>query len=190
MKAELKKSEIAGLGAFACEAYDEGDVVLIIDDSRVVNDSHPLDPDKGEEIDHCDWLGDTVVLMQSPERYINHSCSPNTFVQTRDGLRHVIALRKISEGEELTYDYRINGIGEDYWSCGCHSAACGGRICADFFKLSLAEQLEYFPLLDTWFLELYAAKLEGLRKLRGEQAPFDKLRASRAGRVSKGSRVK
>jgi hypothetical protein len=69
---------------------------LRIDDSRVVTDEHPLDERRGEYARHCDYLaGGKVVLMQPPERYINHSCDPNTFVRTVDGGRYVLARRDI-----------------------------------------------------------------------------------------------
>ena len=41
--------------------------------------------------------GGKVVLMQPPERYINHSCDPNSFVKTIDGVRHVLALLDIAD---------------------------------------------------------------------------------------------
>jgi hypothetical protein len=55
------------------------------------------------------WLptcGTNVVYLNS---YLNHSTSPN--LRTRDGFTF-IALRKISEGEELTADYRTYGAND------------------------------------------------------------------------------
>ena len=52
------------------------------------------------------WLptcGTNVVYLNS---YLNHSTAPN--LRTRDGFTF-IALRKISEGEELTADYHTYG---------------------------------------------------------------------------------
>ena len=89
--------------------------------------------------------------MQAPERYINHCCRPNTFVQTRDGLRHVIALRPIAAGEEITYDYCVNGYGDTIWTCDCRDPQCRRTMHSDFFHLPLDLQLEYLPLLDEWF---------------------------------------
>jgi hypothetical protein len=103
-------SPIHGTGVFSSVQVSPGEVVLKIDDSRVVTDAEPLDPAKGECEHHCDYLaGGKVVLMQAPERFINHSCNPNTYVRTIAGDRCVIALRAIRPGEEITYDYSING---------------------------------------------------------------------------------
>ena len=45
--------------------------------------------------------------MQIPERYINHSCDPNTYVKTINGVREVIALRPIAPGEDMTLRFVI-----------------------------------------------------------------------------------
>ena len=60
-------------------------------------------------------------------RYINHSCSPNSYIRRFN--RHVefYALRQISPGEEITSDY-----GETHHNgtlkCRCQSENCKGRI--------------------------------------------------------------
>lgn len=60
-------------------------------------------------------------------RYVNHSCSPNTYMRIAWGRVEFYALRRIRPGEELTCDY-----GETHHDgalrCGCGSAACRGRI--------------------------------------------------------------
>lgn len=76
-------------------------------------------------------------------RFINHSCSPNlckvhVFTHQRDPLiTHValFALRDISPGEELAYDYeylvgsKANGDGEEVVvTCHCGSSNCRGRL--------------------------------------------------------------
>jgi len=145
----VSKSEINGLGVFATVDIAPGDTVLAIDDSRVVDADHPVLP---EERRHCDYLeGGKTVLMQIPECYINHSCRPNVFVRTLSGVRHVLALRPITAGEEITYDYCINGYGDTVWRCNCGAAGCRHIIHSDFFHLPLEVQKEYLPLLDEWF---------------------------------------
>jgi hypothetical protein len=89
--------------------------------------------------------------MQPPERYINHSCDPNTYVKTVKGKRLVIARREIAAGEEITYDYSINSSGNTIWLCGCGAARCRREIHSDFFHLPIEFQREYRPLLDDWF---------------------------------------
>ena len=43
--------------------------------------------------------------MPEPERYINHSCEPSTYIVTIEGGRRVLAYRRVEVGDEVTYDY-------------------------------------------------------------------------------------
>ena len=164
---EVRESAINGLGVFAVTPFSGGQAVLTIDDSRVVDEAHPLRP--GDDARHCDYLAaGKVVLMQYPERHINHSCDPNTYVRTVGGQRLVMALRDIAAGAEIPYDYCINGSGDTVWTCHCGAARCRSAIHSDFFHLPLAVQREYLPFLDTWFRE--ERKLEIERLLRSARA--------------------
>ena len=42
-------------------------------------------------------------------RFINHSCTPNCYVQIVDGTIWIRASRTIRKGEELSYDYNTSG---------------------------------------------------------------------------------
>ena len=148
---------------FAGAFIPRGAPVLKIDDSRIVTDDNPLDESKGEYERHCDYLaGGTLTLMQPPERYINHSCNPNTFVKSLYGIRHIFALRDIPAGAEITYDYCINGSGDTVWECRCGSARCRQRIHSDFFHLPHDLQLEYLTLLDDWYLQEHKDEVQQL----------------------------
>lgn len=159
------ESKIHGIGLFATRYFSEGEIILPIDDSRVVDEEHPLRSELGEHQDHCDYLaGDLVVLMRSPEVYINSSCDPNTYVKTINGIRHVVARRLIASGEEITYDYLINFHGGVVWDCHCQSSRCRGFVASSFFDLPLELQLEYLPLLEEWFIAEHRAKVKALRR--------------------------
>ena len=107
------ESSIHGTGVFSSAHLMPGEIILKIDDSRVVTDAEPLDRAKDEFDYHCDYLASgKAVLMQFPERFINHRCEPNTFIRTIAGDRYVVALREIHLGDEITYDYCVNGDGE------------------------------------------------------------------------------
>jgi uncharacterized protein len=157
----IHESSIEGSGVFAVRLFRKGEPVLAIDDSRTVNDHAPLQP--GEEERHCDYLEcGRVVLMQPPERYINHSCDPNTYVKTVNGKRFVIARRDIAAGEEITYDYSINSDGDTVWLCRCDAGRCRREIHSDFFHLPIEFQREYLPLLDDWFRKERAKDIDHL----------------------------
>jgi GNAT superfamily N-acetyltransferase len=147
------RSGIAGLGVFAARPFAIGETILILDDSRIVDSDHPLDEAAGELPAHRDFLANgRVVLMPSPERYINSSCDPNSYVVTREDGRHVVALAPIQQGDEVTYDYLINCHGGVVWQCHCGAAACRGTIPGSFFDQSPSEQWRLWPRLDRWFV--------------------------------------
>jgi hypothetical protein len=142
-------------------SFRQGETILVIDDSRVVDDLHPLA--SNEEKRHCDYLeGGKVILMQPPERHINHSCDPNTYVKTINGERMVLARRNIAKEEEITYDYCINGDGDTVWYCHCGASRCRHQIHSDFFHLPVEVQQEYLPLLDDWFRKERATEVARL----------------------------
>ena len=149
--AEVQPSPIHGKGVFARRPFRAGQLVLPIDDSRVVTDESPLDATRGEFEYHQDYLDERVVLMQEPERYINHGCEPNTYIKTINGVRWVVAYRNIAAGDEITYDYCINSYGNKEWECGCGHPRCRKVHHTDFFKLPREKLAEYLPLLDAWF---------------------------------------
>ena len=157
----VKKSVMHGTGVFAHRDFAKGETILQIDDTHIVTDENALSE---EDKNHCDYLVDKMVLMQSPEVYINHSCEPNTYTKTINGLRYVLAMRDIKNGEEITYDYVVNGYYEGANPpCNCGSKRCRGNINTDFFKLPLNLQKEYLPYLDEWFVEQFKDKISDIK---------------------------
>lgn len=157
-------SEIHGVGVFAARDFAEGEVILPIDDSRIVDAEHPLRPELGEFDFHCDYLAaGKTVLMRSPERHINSCCDPNAYAKTIDGIRHVVARKPIETGEEITCDYIIDCHGGIVWQCNCGSSRCRRTIVSSFFELPIALQLEYLPLLNEWFIEEHRERVESIR---------------------------
>jgi uncharacterized protein len=170
----VKNSKIHGLGVFAARDFFAGEIVLPIDDSRIVDEAHPLRADLGEYEYHCDYLaGGTVVLMKSPERHVNSGCDPSAFVKTIDRKRYVVARRNIRAGEEITCDYIIDCHGGIVWQCSCGSPKCRGTIVSSFFELPVELQLEYLPLLNPWFVEEHREKIERLKSKQKSGKDFD-----------------
>ena len=158
------ESPIHGTGVFSLDRFSPGQVVLRIDDSRVVTDAEPLDPERGE-FDRCDTLaGGVVVLMRHPERSINHRCDPNTYIRTIAGDRYVVALRGIRPGDEITCDYCINGDGDTAWTCSCNSPACRKHLLSGYFHLPEDVQARYLALLDDWFVAEHRDEVDALKR--------------------------
>jgi hypothetical protein len=163
MKAvEVRKSQIQGTGVYALKDFDIGEVVLDIDDSDIVTDPSKLSAEDNEF--NCDYLDNgKIILMKDPERSINHSCDPSTYVKTIDGIRKVIAKKKINVGDEVTYDYAINGENAGTFPCHCGSKKCRKIYVGNFFKLPRELQIEYLPFLDDWFKNRHKTELDKLK---------------------------
>jgi SET domain-containing protein len=162
----VKKSRISGKGVFSSKNFREGDFIFEIDDSYVVSDPSRLTKEQHEF--ELDYLADgKIVIMQVPEKYMNHSCDPNSYMKTVNGIRKVFAMRDIQKGEEIVGDYSINGHNEGTFKCRCGSKNCRLVYQGNFFKLPKALQKKYLPYLDDWFVEQF--KDEIVRLWRSER---------------------
>lgn len=61
--------------------------------------------------------------------FANHSCNPNCRIYVALPLIHLVALRDIAVGEEITYDYGVT-MYDDPWTmkCNCGESNCRGLI--------------------------------------------------------------
>ena len=120
---EVRESGIQGRGLYALREFNAGDLVLRWDLSHTIPNeqvasltdaerrfTHPLDDKR-------------ILIVQPPERFVNHNCRNNT--EVRDFCD--IALRRIEVGEEITSDYGSDGSGVRF-DCLCGSDNCRGRI--------------------------------------------------------------
>ena len=157
----IKKSKIQGKGVFTNKGFVAGEEILKIDDSHAVKSKDELTDFQNKY--EADWLLKKIVIMQPPERYINHSCDPNSYIKTINGVRRVVAMRPIGKGEEILYDYVINGYYDSAMKCNCGSKNCRKILNCNFFKLEKSIQQKYLPYLDTWFKSAFAKKLKLLQ---------------------------
>jgi uncharacterized protein len=68
--------------------------------------------------------GSTVIDGHGTAMFINHSCDPNCEAEEQDGRVWIVALRRISAGEELTYDYNLYDGDDDGALCNCGAKNC------------------------------------------------------------------
>lgn len=67
-----------------------------------------------------------------PPDYVNHCCDPNAGLSGQIAL---VAMRDITPGEEITYDYAMSdGSSYDEFACGCGAADCRGRVTGEDWK--------------------------------------------------------
>ncbi len=132
---KVVRSAIHGYGVVATRPFVKGDM-LLQGEGVLYRDE--------DEFDDTYCLVFEGDILQPPvhelvyydltcqTRWINHSCDPNTEVDTRwdTTLAHPVAwwvaTRDIKVGEELTYDYAFTA--EVAEPCGCGAASCRGLI--------------------------------------------------------------
>jgi len=122
----VKKSKIEGKGIFADRDFKMGEIVVRWDIS------HQLTPEEVKKLPetekrYVDYFKGKHILMQSPAKYVNHSCDANTYADNFCD----IAKRDIKKGEEITANYsETTGINE-FMKCRCGSKNCRRVIRAD-----------------------------------------------------------
>ncbi|MBV8470960.1 MAG: SET domain-containing protein-lysine N-methyltransferase [Burkholderiaceae bacterium] len=127
---QVGPSAIDGLGVFAQEAIParrkigemRGEIISVAEARRRA---------KGQARVHLVEISARTAVDASQTtgalRYINHSCAPNTSLQTRQGRAEFFALRDIVAGEELTANYGISHH-DGRLRCHCGAPQCRGRL--------------------------------------------------------------
>jgi SET domain-containing protein len=109
----VKKSPLHGKGVFAARDFKKGELILKWNLSNILTKKQMEKLSKKEK-DHVDKYGKKYILHGTPERFVNHSCKPNT-QPSRLG---DVAIRKIKKGEEITSDYTQSGMPVTF-NCRC-----------------------------------------------------------------------
>jgi hypothetical protein len=127
----VHSSAIAGRGTFAVRDLSRGTVLLVMGGHVVsLQEEAALPPeiqDAGLQI-----APDLVLTPMSSElagsiNHVNHCCDPNAGFQ---GQMFLVAMRDITKGEEITFDYAMCLGGDIPYQlqCDCGAARCRGQI--------------------------------------------------------------
>jgi SET domain-containing protein len=99
MDVRVKKSKIEGRGVFAARDFKKDEIVLTWHPKSLTKFEFDNLSDSESRYRHKE--GDSYSIMQPPERYVNHSCDPNTKPNDSSD----IAIRDIEQDEDVTSDY-------------------------------------------------------------------------------------
>jgi hypothetical protein len=112
---------------FAAHAFSEGETLLRFAGRRV----RGTPPEATGRQDRYVQIGPDEYLGPSGrvDDLINHSCDPNTGLRFDAVGIHLVALRPIEPGEEVTWDYSTTLSGS-HWRmpCDCRAPSCRGLI--------------------------------------------------------------
>ncbi len=143
----VKKSATEGKGVFAAQDFKKGEVVLKWDTSHKYSRQELKKLSKDDQ-NHMNCIGKGIyILMQTPEKFVNHSCEPNTYVKNQQD----IAICNIKKGEEITSDYSLNGIDDWKLNCNCGMKKCRKIVYGDFRKLDAKTRKRLTPYLEDWY---------------------------------------
>ncbi|MCA9351863.1 SET domain-containing protein-lysine N-methyltransferase [Patescibacteria group bacterium] len=119
----VQKSKIHSNGVFAKQHFNKGDTVLRWDTTKTISESTYRSLTENEKR-YVEKVGVDYIVMQAPEKFVNHSCEPNLISRNYSD----IALRDIEVGEELTINY-LDTIPEGVsFTCNCQSENCIGNL--------------------------------------------------------------
>lgn len=146
-----KKSEISGKGIYTSGNLKKDQLVDILE-GRCFEWEYKEPRDR---IIGANWIGAGKNLWIDPEfpfSHINHSCNPNLGLKN---IREFYALRDISAGEELTFDY---AIAEEVLSwqldCNCLNENCR-KLISGIQVLPLETYNRYLPYIPEYFQKIY-----------------------------------
>lgn len=138
---EVRDSGIQGRGVYATEDIPKSTWIVEYVGERISHEEADMRYDDAAMRRHHTFLftvDDKIcidaVVGGNDSRYINHSCEPNCEAVLYRKKIHIVALRDIARGEELTYDYGYKLDDESMeearrrYPCRCGAPNCRGTI--------------------------------------------------------------
>ena len=126
---QVKKSQIDGLGAFALNVIPPHKNLGNLGGEIITKKEARKRVAKTKRITMVEFDDGTALdgsINPNDLRYINHSCSPNTYMRRCYHKVEFCSLRTIKQSEELTCDY-----GETHHD-GKLKCRCGAQNCKSF----------------------------------------------------------
>ena len=139
----VRKSQVHGTGVFALKDLKKGQKIIEYIGKKVTkSEGDKISENRIKKYLHSKTTGSVYIFelnsrydidgspLFNKARYINHSCNPNCEVDIIRGKIWIMSIKKISEGEELSYDYGYEFDKDDFKDhvCNCGSKNCIGYI--------------------------------------------------------------
>jgi len=126
----IRRSKIHADGVHTTSLIKKGTVVAEYTGPRLTNEG------ADEIYDHSPRTylfglldGKHVIDGDGIAAFINHSCNPNCEADEIKGRVIIRAIRRISAGEEIAYDYNLyDGNDDDPALCFCGAKSCRGSM--------------------------------------------------------------
>lgn len=170
-----RRAGISGDGVIALRLIETGERLLTFQGPVYETHEHRALLARSSQ----DWfLQIAADLYMGPggglDDFVNHSCEPNCRLHYDPDGVHLVALRPVGRGEQVTFDYATSQ--NDYpfrFECGCGAATCRGEI-GDFDELPSALKWQYNSdgVLAPWLSEYVVRRAR--RRFADEPVPQKK----------------
>jgi SET domain-containing protein len=125
----IRSSAIHAAGCYTTTAIRKGDRVAEYTGRRLSK----AEADARYEdspITYLFGLGDGAIVIDGhcTAMFINHSCNANCETSEVDDRIWITAIKNISPGDEITYDYCLYDGGDDKAICNCGAKTCCGSM--------------------------------------------------------------
>jgi hypothetical protein len=144
---ELRDVDGKGEGMFATRGFKPGETVMVGRFEKMLDENHS----------HASQIGpNKFALHAGLISKVNHSCNPNCGIKINEtGAHDFVAMRDISVGEELSFDYAMRNYTVNYFppKCMCGSKDCRGRI-TGWKDLPATKKKKYEGFVAPYLLEL------------------------------------
>ena len=126
----IRRSKIHADGVYTTTPIKKGTVVAEYTGPRLTNEGADLIYDHSPRTYLFGLLdGKHVIDGDGIAGFINHSCDPNCEADEIKGRVIIRAIRRISAGEEIAYDYNLyDGDDDDPALCFCGAKNCRGSM--------------------------------------------------------------
>ena len=129
-KIKVNKSQIHGRGVFANEPIKEDQKIIEYTGEKISGEEGDRRSEIDDKLTYIFNLNEKYDIDGSVNgndaRLINHSCSPNAYIDYINDHIWIIAERDIAIGEEITYDYSFDA--DELEKCICGSKDCRGYL--------------------------------------------------------------
>ena len=118
-----------GEGAFATRPLKSGELIMQFRGSIVRRADmpypYPENDDHYVQVGKDEYMGPSGGL----DDFVNHSCDPNAGLKIDSRGVVLVAIKKINNDEEVTWDYSTTMFNDDWaMKCMCGSPICRGQI--------------------------------------------------------------
>lgn len=120
------KRSSAGLGLFAARPFKKGERIIEYV-GRVISTAEEYTSKSKYLFEVSTRKTIDGTARANIARYINHSCRPNCEPEIERGHVYIDAVKNISMGEELSYDYGKEYFNEHIKPHGCRCVKCSTK---------------------------------------------------------------